>query len=127
MVTSATRVLLQYIVNDTKDFLDAKRLAVLLGEYRETLSFREIGTMRTLIAAWLLLTAENTAVLNAVLHEMNKLPVPNVETGEATLQNCRQYGKALLSHLLQNDRVRLRVVIYRTETARQMLDRLLQL
>ena len=127
MVTSATRVLLQYIVNDTKDFLDAKRLAVLLGEYRETLSFREIGTMRTLIAAWLLLTAENTAVLNAVLHEMNKLPVPNVETGEATLQNCRQYGKALLNHLLQNDRVRLRVVIYRTETARQMLDRLLQL
>ena len=127
MVTSTTRVLLQYIVSGTEGFLDPARLAVLLGEYRETLSFGEMSTMRTVMAAWLLMTCENTNVLNTVLYEMNKLPLPNVETGEASLQNCRQYGKALLSHLTQNDRLRLRVVIYRTESSRQMLDRLLQL
>ena len=127
MVTSTTRVLLQYIVSGTADFLDPARLAVLLGEYRETLSFGEMSTMRTLVAAWLLLTCENTTILNTVLYEMNKLPVPNVETGEASLQNCRQYGKALLNHLTQNDRVRLRAVIYRTESSRQMLDRILHI
>ncbi|MBE6702992.1 MAG: hypothetical protein E7585_06240 [Ruminococcaceae bacterium] len=127
MVASATRVLLQYIVDGQKDFLDAARLATVLGEYKETLSFRDIATMRTLLAGWLLMTSENVDVLRAVLLEMSQLPVQGVATGDPTIENSRHFGKALVSHLVANDRARLRSLIYRTESARQMLDRIVRL
>jgi len=127
MVASATRVLLQYVISRPTDFLEPERLATLLGEYKETLSFRDISTMRTLLAAWLLMTSEDVGTLRAVLREMSRLPLEGVQTGEPTVENSRAFGKALLAHLTANERVRLRSLVYRTESARQMLDRIIQL
>jgi len=75
----------------------------------------------------LLMTSENVDVLRAVLLEMSQLPVQGVATGDPTIENSRHFGKALVSHLVANDRARLRSLIYRTESARQMLDRIVRL
>ena len=41
------------------------------------------------------------------------------------VEAAAQIGRALLSHLTQKDRVRLRSVVYRTEYSRLTLDRIL--
>ena len=119
LVASATRVLLQYIMAAPQDFLDPDRLATVFGEYRETLSFADIATMRALLAAWLLLHVKDAAVTSAVLAELKAIPVVAAGEGEP--------ARAILTHLTQNDRVRLRSVVYRTESSRRMLDRILRL
>ena len=121
LVESATRILLQYMMAAPADFLDPARLAELFGEYRETLSFGDIATMRALLAAWLLLNSQDKTVTDAVLAELKAIPaVPADETETDP-------AHAILHYLTQKDRVRLRSVVYRTEGSRRMLDRILRL
>lgn len=125
LAASAVRILLQYIMASPADFLDPKRLCVLLGEYRETLSFSDIGTMRALLAAWLLLYSKDKNVIAAVLRELTAIPAGQPFAAEPSVGDAKKVARALLSHLTQNDRVRLRSVVYRTESSRQALDRIL--
>lgn len=124
MVDSTTRVLLQYIMEAPADFLDPKRLATLFGEYRVTLSFADLNTMRMLLGAWILLKSENNDSKNIVLGELVRLPVADVDP---RTDSAKVVARKLLTHLTQNDRVRLRSVIYRTESDRLTLDRVLAL
>ena len=127
MVSSATRVLLLYIISGEKKFLDAERLAALLCEYRVTLSFGDIATMRALLCAWMLLKSGDAAVINSVLSEIGKLPYGGLAQGVYAPEQATDVARAILAYLTQNDRVRLRSVVYRTESERMMLDRILQL
>lgn len=127
MVDSTTRVLLQYIMTDPTDFLSPERLAALLGEYRVTLSFGDLGTMRALLAAWLLITCNDPETLQIVLGEVTRIPVAQPFNGIPPVQAAQQVGRDILAYLTQKDRVRLRSVIYRTESSRLMLDRILTL
>ena len=120
LVASATRILLQYVMVAPKDFLDPTRLCAVLAEYRETLSFADISTMRALLAAWLLLHTKEEGVHTAVLRELAAIPVVPMEQAV----NARSAAKAVLGHLKQNDIVRLRSLVYRTESERQVLDRI---
>jgi hypothetical protein len=127
LVASATRILLLYIISGEKNFLDAERLSALLCEYRVTLSFGDIATMRALLSAWMLLRSQDAAVKNSVLSEIGKLPYGGLVQGVYAPEQGTDVARALLAHLTQNDRVRLRSVVYRTESERRMLDRILQL
>ena len=127
LVASATRILLLYIISGEKSFLDAERLSALLCEYRVTLSFGDIATMRALLSAWMLLRSQDAAVKNSVLSEIGKLPYGGLVQGVYAPEQGTDVARALLAHLTQNDRVRLRSVVYRTESERRMLDRILQL
>lgn len=127
MVGSATRILLLYIISGEKSFLDADRLATLLCEYRVTLSFDDIATMRALLCAWLLLKSKDSTVIGSVLGEIGRLPYGGLQKGVYAPEQANDVARAILAHLTQNDRVRLRSVVYRTESERRMLDRILQL
>ena len=127
LVDSTTRVLLQYIMAAPKDFLDPERLAKLLGEYRFTLSHGDLGTMRALLCAWLLITSNDPDTLQIVLGEVARIPVAQPLQAVPPVNAARQVGREILAHLTQNDRVRLRSVIYRTESSRLTLDRILTL
>ena len=127
LVASTIRILVQYIIAAPADFLDPARLAALLGEYRETVSFGDLGTMRALLAAWLLKTSKDEAVINLVLDELTAVPAVAPLAARPTLPEAPQLGAAILAHLTQNDRVRLRSVVYRTESTRRMLDSILRL
>ena len=127
LVASTTRILVQYIIAAPGDFLDPARLAALLGEYRETISFGDLGTMRALLAAWLLKTSKDAAVIDFVLDELTAIPAVAPLAARPTVAEAPQLGAAILAHLTQNDRVRLRSVVYRTESSRRMLDRILRL
>ncbi len=123
IVASATRILLQYIMVAPDDFLDPDRLCTVLCEYRETLSFADIGTVRALLCAWILLHVKDNNVIASVLRELTALPVGEpLET--PALEDAENVARRILAHLTQNDRVRLRSVIYRTERQRQTLDRI---
>ena len=98
-----------------------------MGEYRETVSFGDLGTMRALLAAWLLKTSKDEAVINLVLDELTAVPAVAPLAARPTLPEAPQLGAAILAHLTQNDRVRLRSVVYRTESTRRMLDSILRL
>lgn len=122
LVASTIRILLQYIVMDPKDFLDPRRLAELLCEYRVTLSFADIATMRALLCAWMLIHVKDSAVTDLIASELRALPaLPTTEKGKV------ESARDILSYLTEQDRVRLCSVIYRTESARQVLDTVLQL
>lgn len=122
LIASAIRILVQYIIIDPDNFLDPKRLAALLGEYRVTISFADIATMRALLCAWLLIRVKDAAVTELVLSELSAIPaIPEAGTGRGDL------ARDILSYLTEQDRVRLRSVIYRTERTRQALDTVLQL
>ena len=127
MTDSTTRVLLQYVMTAPKDFLDADRLAKLFGEYRFTLSFGDMGTLRAVLAAWLLLTSNDAETLQIVLAELTRIPVAQPFQSVPPVEAARQIGRSVVAHLTQQDRVRLRSVIYRTEGSRLMLDRLLSI
>ena len=127
LVGSATRILLQYIISGQKDFLDPARLSALFNEYKETLSFADLSAMRLLIAGWLLLTSEDVSVLQAVLYEMRKLPVRDLQAGDATVENSRNFGTALIGYVGEKYLSQLRALLYRTECQRQMLDRIVQI
>ena len=124
---SATRVILQYVMNPPEDgsFLDPKRLVALLGEYRFTLSVGDLATLRALVAGWLLAACKEESVRAAVLHELEILQtgLPEGSPAELAAADPAAYGRAILAHLLQKDRVRLCSALYRTESKRLALDR----
>jgi hypothetical protein len=126
---SAMRVVLQYVVNAPAEgaLLNSKRLVALLGEYRFTLSFGDLGVMRDLVAAWLLCTAQDEGVLNAILQELANVKTQIPVTLAPSKENAAAYGKEMLTYMSKNERVRLRSVIYRTENGRLALDRVLAL
>ena len=107
--------------------LDAKRVAALLGEYRFTLSFADLATLRTLLCGWMLCAPIRPEVKETVLRELAKLPGPVSIRGGMSAQKAEILGRALLSHLVQNDCVRLRSAIYRTESTRLALNQVLAL
>lgn len=125
LVASATRLLLHYIIAAPTDFLDPVKLCSLLAEYRETLSFGEIMTMRALLAAWLLKNTDSDEVADAVLHELSAMPIA------ADLRNVPERGEKeafaaqIFAHLSQNGGERMRSLIYRSESKRALLDRIL--
>lgn len=121
---SATRVLLQYIVNPPAGatIWSPERLAAVLGEYRFTLSFGEIAALRMLVGGWMLCHADE-AVRAAVLQEFVSVPAVVPCSGTASKDEMTQMGKQMLCHLLEKDRVHLRPLMYRTESTRQALDR----
>lgn len=123
MVDSTTRVLLQYIMLAPDDFLDPARLCALFGEYRFTLSVGDLNTMRMLLSAWILLYSKNDNAVKVVMSELKRVPVTGLELGADAVVTARK----LLAYLTKEDRVRLRSVVYRTETARLTLDRILAL
>lgn len=127
MVDSTTRILLQYIMNAPADFLDPQRAAALFGEYRTTLSFGDMGTLRALLAVWLLINVKNEETLRIVLNEVTRLPVAQPFPQVPPIAAARDVAHNILAHLTQKDRVRLRSVIYRTESQRLTLDRVLAL
>ena len=124
LVASAGRILLQYIMIAPADFLDPARLCAVFAEYRETLSFADIGTVRALLAAWLLRHSKDAGVLTAVLRELTAIPVGEPFATAPTAKEAKKVATALLAHLMKNDGMRLRSVIYRTEQERQTLDRI---
>ena len=126
---SATRILLHYMMEipDEWAIFDAERLAALLGEYRFTLSFGDLSTLRTLLCGWLLCSNTRPEVKRSVLAELNNVPAPLAFPQGADLNSAAGFGCALLTHLAQHDRVRLRSAIYRTESPRLALDRVLAL
>jgi hypothetical protein len=122
LVDSAIRVLLQYIILRPEGFLDARRLAALLGEYRVTLSFADIATMRALLCAWMLLHVKDKAVTDLILTELREIPaMPEAAKGKDN------DAHTIFAYLSKQDRVRLRSIIYRTESTRQVLDTVMQL
>lgn len=124
LVASAIRILLQYIMTGATDFLDAKRLCALVGEYRETLSFADIGTVRALLCAWLLKNVKDRNVIASVLREITVIPAAVTLEETPAPADAGRVADRILAELTQNDRIRLRSVIYRTESGRQTLDRL---
>lgn len=128
LAESATRILLYFLGSPAGNgtLFRAELLAKLLGEYRFTLSVGDLGTMRTLLAALTLLSEKDSAVIALVTAELTQIPagvqIPaGTEPGDAV-----RAGRLLLAYLTQHDRVRLRSVIYRTETQRQTLDRIVR-
>ncbi len=126
---STTRILLYYMmeVPPQAAIFDAARLAALLGEYRFTLSFGDLSTLRTLLCGWLLCAKLRPEAKENVLRELENVPVPIPLPQGINAQNADAFGRALITHLVQNDRVRLRSAIYRTESTRLALDRVLTL
>lgn len=122
LVASAVRVLLQYTILAPERFLDPRRLAELLAEYRVTLSFADIATMRALLCAWMMIHVKDDAVIDLIASELRAIPaLPTTEKGQS------ESARDILSYLTEHDRVRLRSVIYRTECTRQVLDTVMQL
>ena len=129
LVDSSTRVFLQYVMAPPADesFLAPEKLTALLAEYRFTLSFGDLATLRALVAGWLLCSSKDEGVLRAVLNELRALPAALELPQEANVGNAAQIGRGLLTYLGKNDRVRLRSAIYRAESKRLALDRVLAL
>lgn len=126
LVASATRVFLHYIMHapEKEKFLDPARLAALLGEYRFTLSFADLGTLRMLVGGWMLCKCEKPAIKESIVQEFVQHPAAVPATKE---DDAAELGRALLCYLTQQDRVRLRSVVYRTESTRLALDAVLKL
>ncbi len=126
LVSSATRVFLHYIMHasEKEKFLDPTRLAAVLGEYRFTLSFRDLATLRELVGGWMLCQCEKEDIKAEILREFVKLPAAVPATPD---MDAAELGRALLRHLTQQDRVRLRSAVYRTESTRLALDRVLEI
>lgn len=124
---SATRILLYYMmeVPENAAIFDAARLASILGEYRFTLSFGDLSTLRTLLCGWILCVGVRPETKENVLRELDGVPAPITPWQGIDARNAEPFGRALLAHLAQNDRVRLRSVVYRTESTRLALDRVL--
>jgi hypothetical protein len=124
LVGSATRIFLHYIMHTPENLLDAARLAAVLGEYRFTLSFADLATLRMLVGGWMLCKCEKAEICEQIVQEFVKHPCAVPATACC---NPKALGRELLMHLAQNDRVRLRSAVYRTESTRLALDRILKI
>lgn len=126
---STTKILLYYMMEipESEAIFDAKRLAAILGEYRFTLSFGDLSTLRTLLCGWMLCANIRPEAKNNVLKEIANVPAPIAPAEGTNAQNADVFGRALITYLVHNDRVRLRSAIYRTESTRLALDRILAL
>lgn len=126
LVASATRVFLHYIMHASEEnkILSPVRLAAVLGEYRFTLSFGDLATLRMLVGGWMLCQCENEEIKAEILREFVSTPAAVPATPDMA---AAELGCALLRHLTQNDRVRLRSAVYRTESTRLALDRVLKI
>ena len=124
LVGSATRIFLHYIMHSPEKIFAPARLAALLGEYRFTLSFADLGTLRMLVGGWMLCKCEKEQIREQILQEFVKHPAPVPATKE---DGAAALGLALLQHLTQQDRVRLRSAVYRTESTRLALDTILKI
>ena len=126
---SATRIILYYMMETSGEaaIFDAARLAALLGEYRFTLSFGDLSALRTLLCGWMLCAQIRPSAKESVLRELGNVPAPIALAPGVNAQNAEGYGRALLTYLVQNDVVRLRSAIYRTESTRLAFDRVLAL
>lgn len=124
LADSATRILLYYLGSPAGEsgLLCPEKLAALLAEYRFTLSAGDLGTFRTLLTALILLSEKDEQTLGSVLAEWESVPSAIPLSGA----NAKEGARRMLSYLTGNDRVRLRSVIYRTETNRQALDRIVR-
>lgn len=124
LADSATRILLYYLGSPAGEsgMLRPECLASLLAEYRFTLSSGDLGTLRALLAALTLLSGADEKTTASVLAEWESVPSAVSLSGASG----REAGRRLLSYLTENDRVRLRSVIYRTEAHRQTLDRIVR-
>ncbi len=124
---STTKILLYYMMEIPQEaaIFDATRLAAILGEYRFTLSFGDLSTLRTLLCGWILCANVRPEAKEDVLRELANVPAPLPLWQGISAQNAETFGRALITHLVQNDRVRLRSAIYRTESTRLALDRVL--
>lgn len=124
LADSATRILLYYLGSPAGEsgLLCPEKLAALLAEYRFTLSAGDLGTFRTLLTALILLSEKDEQTLGSVLAEWESIPSAIPLAGA----NAKEGARRMLSYLTGNDRVRLRSVIYRTETNRQALDRIVR-
>lgn len=121
---SATRVLLQYVMDATKgeELLDERRLVALLGEYRFTQSAGELAVLRALVAGLLLCTSQDDEVKSAVTSELSALPTAANAKGDAATQ-----GRGELAYLIEHEGAALRAVLYRSERERCTLDRVIQI
>ena len=109
---------------DRERFLDPARLAAVFGEYRFTLSYGDLSTLRALVGGWMLCQCPDAAIRKSVMQEFVRLPAAVHVT-----QGCgeAEFGRALLTHLTQHDRVRLRSAVYRTESTRLTLEQVLKI
>ena len=126
LVDSATRIFLQYIIHapQMERFLDPARLAALLGEYRFTLSFGDLATLRALVCGWMLCKCESDTVKALIREELCRVPCAVPAKAELDADTL---GTEILMHLATNDRVRLRSAIYRTESERVALNSILKI
>ncbi len=126
LVDSATRIFLQYIIHapQMERFLDPARLAALLGEYRFTLSFGDLATLRALVSGWMLCKCESEPVKVLIREELRRVPCAVPAKAEL---DAHALGSEILMHLATNDRVRLRSAIYRTESERVALNSILEI
>jgi hypothetical protein len=124
LAESATRVLLQYVMDPVEKcgFLSPERVAAILGEYRYTLSYAELGTLRALLGAWLLCSKADATAKLAVWKEFCELPCGVAAPAEQDEDSLAAFGRCVITHLVQKDRVRLRSIVYRTEQCRLALD-----
>lgn len=126
LVGSSTRIFLHYIMHaeEKESFLSPARLAALLGEYRFTLSFGDLSVLRMLVGGWMLCKCKKDEIREMIVQEFIQLPaaVPAAQGCDAA-----ELGRALLLHLGQNDRVRLRSAVYRAESTRRALDQVLKI
>ncbi len=124
LVGSATRIFLHYIMHSPEKLFEPARLAALLGEYRFTLSFADLATLRMLVGGWMLCKCDKSEIKERIVQEFVKHPAPVPATKEG---DAAELGCALLQYLTQQDRVRLRSAVYRTESTRLALDAILKI
>ena len=129
LVESCTRIFLEYVMNPPFDgsFLEPKRLSAVFGEYRFTVSLGDLRVLRALVAGYLLCTCTDVRTLSTVLAELAALPAFEPLPEGWSADKASEYGRAILTHLAQKERVRLRSALYRTESERLALDRVLAL
>ena len=83
--------------------------------------------LRLLVGGWLLCRSASLEAKENVLRELAVVPGPVSLPAELSLNNAKQIGITIITHLAQQERIRLRPILYRTESQRLALDRVLAL
>ncbi len=124
LITSAERVVLQYLVAPDAGFLSSERLAATFEEYRFTLSLGEITVLRALLAAFLLLRSKSERCRAVVLAELGAIPAAKGLTAEG---GHEEIARTILAHLREKELPHLRTLLCRTEAGRRTLDTVFEL